>query len=46
MQQQLFEPGGDYRLARYSDIHVNQNLPGSVFKLKTTAKTKFVPSQG
>ena len=46
VQQQLFEPGGDYRLARYSDIHVNQNLPGSVFKLKTTAKTKFVPSQG
>ena len=46
MQQQLFEPGGDYRLARYSDIHVNQNLPGSVFKLKTTAKTKFVPPQG
>jgi outer membrane lipoprotein-sorting protein len=46
LQQQLFEPGGDYRLAKYSDIHINQNLPGNVFKLKTTAKTKFVPPQG
>jgi len=46
VQQQLFEPGGDYRLARYSDIQINHNLPGNVFKLKTTGKTKFVPPQG
>ncbi len=46
IQQQLFEPGGDYRLARYSDIRINQNLPANVFKLKTTSKTKFMPPQG
>lgn len=46
IQQQLFEPGGDYRLAKYSDIQINQRLPGDVFKLKTTAKTKFISSQG
>jgi outer membrane lipoprotein-sorting protein len=46
VQQQLFEPGGDYRLAKYSDIKVNQKLPEDVFKLKTTKKTKFVTSQG
>src|SRR6266850_8034875 len=36
VQQQFLEPGGDYRLAKYSDIHLNQKLPDSVFKLKTT----------
>ncbi|MGA2967184.1 MAG: outer membrane lipoprotein carrier protein LolA [Terriglobales bacterium] len=46
VQQQLFEPGGDYRLAKYSDIKVNQKLPEDVFKLKTTKKTKFVTPQG
>ena len=46
IQQQLFEPGGDFRLAKYSDIRINQNLPANVFKLKTTAKTKFVSPQG
>ncbi|MFZ3266472.1 MAG: outer-membrane lipoprotein carrier protein LolA [Terriglobales bacterium] len=46
IQQQLFEPGGDYRLAKYSDIQINQRLPGDVFKLKTTAKTRFIPPQG
>jgi outer membrane lipoprotein-sorting protein len=46
VQQQLFEPGGDYRLAKYSDIKVNQKLPEDVFKLKTTKKTKFVSPQG
>jgi len=46
VQQQLFEPGGDYRLARYSDIQINQRLPEDVFKLKTTKKTKFISAQG
>jgi outer membrane lipoprotein-sorting protein len=46
VQQQLFEPGGDYRLAKYSDIQINQKLPDSVFKLKTTGKTRFVPPPG
>jgi outer membrane lipoprotein-sorting protein len=46
VQQQLFSPSGDYRLAKYSDIQLNQKIPDSVFKLKTTGKTKFVSPQG
>ena len=46
IQQQFFEPSGDYRLAKYSDIQVNQRISDSVFKLKTTGKTKFVSPQG
>ncbi len=46
VQQQMFEPGGDYRLAKYSDIQINQKLPDGVFKLKTTGKTRFIPPQG
>jgi len=46
IQQQLFEPSGDYRLAKYSDIQINQKLPDNVFRLKTTGKTKFVSPQG
>jgi outer membrane lipoprotein-sorting protein len=46
VQQQLFDPSGDYRLAKYSDIQLNQRIPDSVFKLKTTGKTKFVSPQG
>src|SRR5579863_879255 len=42
VQQQLFDPSGDYRVAKYSDIQLNQRIPDSVFKLKTTGKTKFV----
>jgi outer membrane lipoprotein-sorting protein len=46
VQQQMFFPGGDYRLAKYSDIQLNQKLSENVFKLKTTGKTKFVSPQG
>ncbi len=46
VQQQWFEPGGDYRLAKYSDIQINQKLPESAFKLKTTGKTRFISPQG
>ncbi len=46
VQQQFFEPSGDYRLAKYSDIQINQKLPESAFRLKTTGKTKFLPPQG
>ena len=46
VQQQLFEPSGDYRVAKYSDIQLNQKIPDSVFKLKITSKTKFVSPQG
>ncbi|MBZ5664063.1 MAG: outer-membrane lipoprotein carrier protein LolA [Acidobacteriia bacterium] len=46
VQQQFFELSGDYRLAKYSDIHMNQKLPDNAFKLKTTGKTKFLSPQG
>jgi len=46
IQQQFFEPSGDYRLAKYSDIQLNGRISDSVFKLKTTGKTKVVSPQG
>ena len=45
-QQFFFGTSGDYRLAKYSDIKVNEKIPDSVFKLKTTGKTKFISPQG
>lgn len=39
VRQQLFQPGGDYRLARYSNIRLNQKISDAVFKLKTKNKT-------
>ena len=46
VRQQLFQPGGDYRLADYSDIRWNEKVPDGVFKLKTTGKTKFLSPKG
>lgn len=46
LQQQFFEPSGDYRLAKYSDIQINQKISDQAFKLKTTGKTKVVSPQG
>jgi outer membrane lipoprotein-sorting protein len=46
VQQQFFEPGGDYRTAKYSDIQINRKLPETAFKLNTTKKTKFLTPQG
>jgi outer membrane lipoprotein-sorting protein len=45
VQQQFFEPSGDYRLAKYSNIRLNQKISDDVFKLKTTPNTKFVNPQ-
>jgi outer membrane lipoprotein-sorting protein len=42
VQQQFFEPSGDYRLAKYSDFQINQKIPDNVFKLKTPGDTKYV----
>ena len=42
LRQQLFAPDGDYRLADYSEIRLNEKIPDSAFKLKTTSKTKFL----
>ena len=46
VQQQFIEPSGDYRLAKYSNIKLNQKLGDDAFKLKTTGKTKWVRPQG
>jgi outer membrane lipoprotein-sorting protein len=40
LKQQLFETSGDYRVAKYSDIQVNQKISDDKFKLKTSGKTK------
>jgi len=47
VQQQLIQPQGDYRLAKYSNIQVNgKKIPDDVFKLKTTSKTQTVIPKG
>lgn len=46
VQQQFFQPSGDYRLAKYSDIKLNEKISDDVFKLKTTGKTEFVSPSG
>jgi outer membrane lipoprotein-sorting protein len=46
VQQQLFEPQGDYRLAKYSNIRIKDKLPDEVFKLKTTSKTQTISPRG
>jgi len=46
VQQKMFSPSGDYRLAKYSDIQLNQKIADTAFRLKTTPKTKFVSPQG
>lgn len=39
-QQQIYvENQGDYRLATYSDIALNRNLPKNAFKMKASQKT-------
>ena len=46
VQQQFFEPQGDWRLAKYSNIKLNEKVSDEVFKLKTTGHTKVVNPQG
>lgn len=42
VRQKLFTPDGDYRLADYSEIKLNEKIPDNVFKLKTDSKTKVL----
>jgi outer membrane lipoprotein-sorting protein len=46
IQQQFFEPQGDYRLAKYSLIRVNEKIPNEVFELKTNSKTQTISPRG
>ena len=45
VQQQFFEPSGNYRLAKYSNIRMNEKIADDAFKLKTTSRTKVVNPQ-
>ena len=40
IQQKFFQSQGDYRLARYSEISLNEKIAGDVFQLKTNPKTQ------
>jgi len=46
VQQQAFQPDGNYRLAKYSAIRVNEKISDEVFKLKTTSKTQTISPRG
>ena len=41
-QQQFFEPGGDYMIARYTSIKVNLKFPASTFDIPPSAGAKIV----
>ena len=41
-REKLFQEGGDYRLADYSNIKLDKGLPKNVFKLKTSGNAKIV----
>jgi outer membrane lipoprotein-sorting protein len=46
VQQKFFEPDGNYKLAKYSSIRVNEKVPDEVFHLKTTGKTQILSPRG
>jgi outer membrane lipoprotein-sorting protein len=46
VQQQAFQPDGNYRLAKYSSIRINEKINDDVFKLKTTGKTQTITPGG
>jgi outer membrane lipoprotein-sorting protein len=46
VRQQFFDPQGDYRLAKYSAIRLNQKIHNDVFQIKTTSKTQVISPHG
>jgi len=46
VQQQFFEPDGNYKLAKYSAIRLNEKIPNDVFRLNTTGKTQILSPRG
>jgi outer membrane lipoprotein-sorting protein len=40
LQQQFFEPGGDYMLAKYSAMKINRPLPSSTFRIRAPKDVK------
>lgn len=45
LQQQFFEPSGDYRLARYTNMKLNGNISDDKFRLKTSGKVTTIRAQ-
>jgi outer membrane lipoprotein-sorting protein len=45
LKQQFFEPSGDYRVAHYSNVKLNDKISDDVFRLKTNGDTKTVRPQ-
>jgi outer membrane lipoprotein-sorting protein len=45
LKQQAFEPSGDYRIAIYTNVKMNEKIDDGNFKLKTTKNTKVVHPQ-
>jgi len=46
VQQQFITPQGDYRLAKFSAIKLNESIKNEVFQLKTNKKTQVIMPQG
>jgi outer membrane lipoprotein-sorting protein len=46
LRQQAWESSGDYRLAHYANIRLNEKIPADVFQPKATSKTKVLRPQG
>jgi len=42
VQQKFFEPGGDYFIARYTQVRVNRRLPSSTFEIPAAKDAKRV----
>lgn len=45
LKQQFFEHSGDYRVAHYTNLKLNDRIPDDMFHLKTNGKTKRVTPQ-
>ncbi|HXA85880.1 MAG TPA: outer membrane lipoprotein carrier protein LolA [Candidatus Dormibacteraeota bacterium] len=45
LKQQFFEHSGDYRLAHYTNLKLNDKIPDDAFRLKTNGNTKTIKPQ-
>jgi outer membrane lipoprotein-sorting protein len=45
LKQQFFERSGDYRLAHYTNMKINEKIGDEAFQLKTNRKTKTISPQ-
>lgn len=45
LKQQFFELSGDYRVAHYTNMKLNEKIPDDVFRLKTNGNTRTIKPQ-